>query len=520
MIDASTAYKAAIIGDSRRMYIKAKVHVVDPDIVYGSVSGTEQSSFSKPAQVHDDITDSGTPYITGEPNRWLLDGTFDFAEDVYADSNEEIGYETSSLFSLNGTSAKYCELSFSGVDVLQSLSVFFPDNDYDGFPVELTIAVYSGANVEYTKSITNNTARKIKLDGFTVNNPTKIRVTANKWSSRRRMRVLEIVAGIHEEWSDDVISAFSAVHQTNFSSTTLPYGTATIVFDNSDRRFDPYNKGGLFASLEERQGIDLYLGVGINGEPDYKKLGVFYQYKDGWKISNGLTIRWNLVDIVGLLAQRPYTVPSTLPTTLSGWISNLVGQLGTNLAQMYDISADKASASVTSTATSLQKRTCGEILMFLCQATGTWARADPETGKLSIYPIADTAGSEITLANMNEYPAITANEELSRIDFTFPNGTEYSVNGTNPAATALSISNPFIDTNEKANAAAAVIMAAYGGNRIETTGRGDPTDELGDVMTIETQNGDKIGRLIYADYKYRDGVLTSCVSKFIEVETE
>ena len=520
MIDASTAYKAAIIGDSRRMYIKAKVHIVDPDIVYGSVSGTEQSAYSKPAQLHNDVSDSGKPYITGEPNRWLLDGTFDFAEDVYADSNSEIGYETDTLFAADGTGNQYCEMTFSGVDVLQALTVFFPDNEYDGFPVNLTISVKSGNTTAYNKSITGNTERKIKLDGFTVNDPTAIRVEVSKWSSRRRFRVLEIVAGIHEEWSDDVIASFSVVHQTNFSSTTLPYGTATIVFDNTDHRFDPYNKDGIFASLEERQGIDLYLGVGIDGEPDYKKLGVFYQYQDGWKIRNGLTIRWNLVDIIGLLAERPYAIPTTLPTTLNGWIADLVGQLGTKFAQMYDISSEKASASVTASSTNLQKRNCGEILMFLCQATGTWARADPETGKLSIYPITDPAGNEITLANMNEYPAITANEELSRIDFTFPDGTEYSVAGTNPAATALSISNPFINTTAKADAAAAVIMAYYGGNCIETTGRGDPTNELGDIMTIETQNGDKAGRLVYADYKYRNGVLTACVSKFIEVIEE
>lgn len=516
MISSTPAYKAAIIGDSRRMYIKAKVHIVDPDIVYGSVSGTAQSAYSKPAQLYDDNSDIGTPYITLEPNRWLLDGTFDFAEDVYAGS-EEIGYETDTAFATDGTGSQYCELSFSGVDVLQALTAYFPDNEYDGFPVDFTIDVYSGGNVEYTKSYSGNALRKIKLDGFTVNSPTKIKVTVTKWSSRRFMRVIEIIPGIHEEWSDDVIAEFSAVHQTNTGMTSLPYGTANIVFDNTDHRFDPYNKAGLFASLEDRQGIDLFLGVKTSGGIDYKKLGVFYQYADGWKIRNGLTIKWSLVDIIGLLAERPYKVPGTLPTKLSGWISDLVGQLGTNFANDYDIAAGYENTSLTAAAAALADTTCGQVLMWLCQASGLWATADPETGVLNIYPISDPAGNEITLANMITNPAITANEDIARIDFTLANNNTYSVSGNVDAAAVLSIRNPFLNDTTKADTAATLIMSMYGGNRIETCGRGDPTDELGDVLTIETENGDINGRLIYADYKYKNGVLTSCLSKYIEV---
>ena len=518
MINASTAYKAAIIGDSRRMYIKAKVHIIDPDIQYGNVTGTNMSSLAKPAQLHDDINELENKYINLEPNRWLLDGTFGFKEDVPQDT--EIAYECKFTGDGNGSTTTLIRFQFSGVSVLQACSIIFPNNDYDGYPVNFTVQIRKSQLAKATFTFTNNTERNIHITGFSVANPDDIYITITKWSlPYRRARIAEIIVGIHEEWSDDVISEFSVVHQTNFSSTTLPYGTATIVFDNTDRRFDPYNKDGLFASLEEKQGIELFLGVGINGEPDYKKLGVFYQYADGWKIQSGLTIKWTLVDIIGLLADRAYTVPSTLPTTLEGWIADLVGQLGTGFDTMYDIASSKAQTAVTATATSLQKKKCGEILMYLCQASGTWARANPETGALSLYPIASTTGNTMTLENMTVYPSITANEQIARIDFSFPNGTEYSVAGTNTAATALSITNPFIDTAAKADAAAAVIMAAYGGNCIETTGRGDPTDELGDILTVETAHGDIQGRLMYADYKFRNGVLTSCISKMVEVTT-
>ena len=519
MIDASTAYKAAIIGDSRRMYIKAKVHVVDPDIVYGTVGGSAQlNGYSKPEQLHNEKTEVKKPYITLEPNRWLLDGTFDPIELFSA--SEEIGWVSNAVTDNNGDSTLYAQMNFSGVDVLKTCTLFFPDDDYDGYPYNLTVQIMQGNTAAYTKAITHNKDSIVKVSGFTVSNPTGIKVIFNKWSlPHRRPRVIEIVAGVHEEWQDDFIAEFSVVHQANMANTSLPYGVAQIVFNNSDKRFDPYNKDGLFESLEERQGIDLYLGVGVNGDTDFKKLGVFFQYADGWKIRSGLTISWSLVDIIGLLAERPYNVPETLPTTLSGWIANLVSQLGTNFASYYDVASSKASTSVSANATDLEKQKCGQILMWLCQTSGTWARAYPESGKLKIYPRYDPTGNEITLANQVSYPTIRANNDLARIDFTFPNGTEYSVAGNTDAADVVSIRNPFINTTAKADAAAAVIKLSYGGNSVETIGRGNPTDELGDIVTVETEQGDIQGRLIYADYRYRNGVLTSCVSKMIEVQS-
>ncbi len=98
--------------------------------------------------------------------------------------------------------------------------------------------------------------------------------------------------------------------------------------DNLDRRFEPRNKNGVFRSIEERQGIDI--SIGVDGG-DYQHVGIFYQYSGGWKTGdNGTTMQWSLVDIVGLLADRQYLPPDTLPTTLQGWAASLVSQLGTN----------------------------------------------------------------------------------------------------------------------------------------------------------------------------------------------
>ena len=44
MIDCSPEYRAAIIGDSRKMYIQAIIDLISPDIVYGEASAQTSSN--------------------------------------------------------------------------------------------------------------------------------------------------------------------------------------------------------------------------------------------------------------------------------------------------------------------------------------------------------------------------------------------------------------------------------------------------------------------------------------------
>ena len=74
MLNQSDAYKAAIVGDTRRMYINAVIDIISPDLVYGEAEQGEAASFSRPEQLHD--KDFATKkYLTLERKRTLLDGT-------------------------------------------------------------------------------------------------------------------------------------------------------------------------------------------------------------------------------------------------------------------------------------------------------------------------------------------------------------------------------------------------------------------------------------------------------------
>lgn len=523
MIKSSDAYKAAIIGDARWMLLKAVVDIIDPDIVYGSVESQSEAAYSKSEQIHNKVMDISPMYATLERNRWALDGRFKIPPSA---PTGEIGYVGDVLSGDDGTfsPAQFVELQFSNVSILQACAVYFPSNQYDGVAEDFTVEVKQGGTAYFTQQVTGNTAESVSFDGFTVNNPDAIRITVTKWSKpSRRMRVPEIVPGIYEIWTGNMIASFALKHQGDVSCVSIPYSTCTIRMDNLDRRFEPRRKGSVFQSIEERQGIPIFIGPELpDGTVEYMPVGVFYQYSSGWKTSdNNITIQWSLVDIIGLVSGRDYIPPDTLPTTLSGWAASIVAQLGENFADRYTVDPNYANMPLTATRADVETLKCGDLLRYICMATGTWPRADAETGYLAVEPLWDE-GNKLTLDNLTAYPTMSANNDLAAVVFTLNDGsnTQYVVSGnTTAASSTVSVKNPFIKTSAQALTAARQILSAYGGNKIDITGRGDPSSEIGDVDTVWLdESGATTARRIQQDLSFQSGVLMNCKSTLLQAD--
>lgn len=527
MIESSAGYRDAIVGDSRRIFLRALIDIIDPDIQYGAVDSQSEAAFSLSAQLYDKLFTLTPPYATLERNRWVLDGAFQIIPDSNSGIRGQMGYVGGELSEEDGAFAvpQYVELAFSNVSILQACSIHFPAADYDGVPADFTVEVKQGGTVYYAKTFTGNTASSVSLDGFTVYDPDAIRVSVTRWSlPGRRMRVAEIVPGIYEEWDEHILAAFQVTQQANFSCLALPYGTCTLRMDNLDRRFEPRSKNGLFQSIEERQGIPVSIGVQLeDGGVEYKQVGVYYQYSGGWRTGdNGLSMQWDLVDIVGLLADREFLVPETLPTTLSGWIAALAAQLGANFTDRWHVDPAYADAVLTvNSAADVTRKKCGDILRWACMATGTWPRADGSTGYLTAEPYW-SQGNKLDLDNMTAYPTMKANDDLAAIIFKLYDGsdTQYIVSGNSTASSAtVSVDNPFLHTQAAALTAARLILSTYGGNKLEATGRGDPSCELGDVDTVWLdESSATTGRRMQQTFGFSGGVLQGCQSTLLQAD--
>lgn len=526
MIESTEAYKQAVVADTRRVILRAVIDITDPDIVYGDVESASEAVFSIPTQIHDHVFTLSPNYATLERNRWLLDGGFSILPSS-GQPEGQVGYVSEELSGDDGSfgTTQYVQENFSNVSILQACSVYFPNADFDGYAVDFTVSVIQGGTPYFTHTFTGNTNYQVVLTGFTVNDPDYIKVEVTKWSlPGRRMRVVEIIPGVYEEWGGDEIATFTLKHQGDVSCLSLPYGTCSIKMDNVNRRFEPRSKDGVFQSIEERQGIDVSMAVRLpDGIDEYKRVGVFYQYSGGWKTGdNGITMQWDLVDIVGLLADREFIPPASLPTTLEGWISALVAQLGVNFADRYTVDLDYAGVEVSVRDSSdVVGMTCGDILRYVCMATGTWPRADAETGYLAAEPLWDQ-GNKLTLDNLVNYPTMKANNDIAAIIFTLNDGsnTQYVVAGNSTASSETkSIDNPFIKTQAQALTAARGILAAYGGNRYEIVGRGDPASEIGDVDTLWlNESTATTARRIQQSLSLTDGVLVNASSVLLQAD--
>lgn len=527
MIQTSEAFREAIVGSPREIELLAVVDISDPDKVMLPVTSSGEAPWSRGDQLYDYEIDGPPRYSTLEDGLWLLNGTGDLFPDDYR-VPEQIGNAGDVLCKKNGEflSKVWIQPNFSGVRILQAISLFFPSDPVFGYPTDFTVEVWSNSQLVHTEEITGNTEADVMIRGFTVYDPTAVKLTVYRWSlPYRRIRMMEFVIGLFERWKSNDLYQFNVTLQGQFSCLSLPYGSATLSMDNSDRIFEPRNKDSIFQSLEERQGIDLYIGCRTEYGMERVPVGRYYQAKDGWKTSsNDPVMQWYLVDIIGLISDRTFIVPDELPTTLEGWLKALVSQLGVDFVNRYHVDPNYANRSVVANSREdVTGKKCKDILRWACQASETWPRADQETGKLTAEPLWNE-GNKYTLDNLTAYPGMKANDSLAALIFQLARGSganqEFVVSGNSTTSErTITIINPFLHTTDQALAAARLILAQYGGNIYELTGRGDPSSEIGDVDTVWLDaSSAATARRMSQTFQIQNGVMQGCRSTLLQAD--
>lgn len=127
------------------------------------------------------------------------------------------------------------------VDNTKAFSFRFSEKEFNGIGTEFTLDIYSGDTLLWSDTKTGNKSTLTVLDGFTVQNPTKIRVTIKKWSlGGRRVRIPRLMVGLYEIWDRSILKSVETYSEVTFSGLSIPYSTCTVVLYNENHRFDPY----------------------------------------------------------------------------------------------------------------------------------------------------------------------------------------------------------------------------------------------------------------------------------------
>jgi hypothetical protein len=513
MQSASAQYREAITGDPRYILPVMIADFADPDVVYGAVTTSGLFPYTNPAQITHRETELEKHYFTLEPHRFLLDGFGQLYDGSPSATHQGVTLDPLSNAQAIFTIPQFAQRNFSNYHVLQVLSVNFSQDVLDGVGVDFTVDIYSGAGIIQSWNITNNSESRVFFTGFTAYEPTAVRVTFTRWSLPfRRARLASIILGVYEKWEADEIAKLDIMQQTDMANLSVPYGVATIEVENENKRFNPFQRAGVFESITERQSIEIYHKIYLlDGSFEKLPSGKYYLQNGGWETNAyEQTMIFRLVDIVGLLATRPFIMPSgPVPDTLSKWVAACVAHLGVNFINRYQVDAEIASTAITGTP---DKTTCGDVLRYVCMTTSAFIRADVISGDLRISQL-PTGGTEggalINLDNQQYYPVNQARKDIASITFEFPNGTQHTVIGTNISAEdAINIKNPFLHNIPAAEAVARNILIHCGGTEFEVKGRGDLAAELGDIDRLETGFDTTItARRYKQQLAMRDGVL-------------
>lgn len=277
MITTSPEYKAAMKADTEETVFEAEFGFIPPGAVEGStVSASAQTSISRLPQVRDSVYGMTAKYATAEPDRWILDGTYDFVDPN--DATQEVGFWSSNLCGADGVFAypPYIDYTLNAVYDLIGIMVWF-DDQVGEHAASVTVSYYSASAV-LLKTQTYSNADEVALFDLTQTGVKWFRVQINAWSEGyRHAKVPTVLPGqVYHLGKDTFSFQFSEVIQPFQTSVTLP--EYVIKFDNSEKKFDIVNPQGLMAFLRQKMRIPSKISVKTSVGFEEVSTGDFYLY--------------------------------------------------------------------------------------------------------------------------------------------------------------------------------------------------------------------------------------------------
>ena len=496
MYPVSNDFKQSVYAPART--VKAKVTFDISDVTakddVSNLTSTEQASgISNKNQVINSQREQSYNLATLEPNRFKLDGSFSFPDDDIS-NNGEMGFVSEGLCDSDGNFEEYPTLTFEFINHHSSIGITVTfDVLNEEYATEFNLAVYDGSN-NLIASIDVENNDKVHCDvNYLLSNYKKVVVTIKKWSvGERRARIIEVDFGIVKVYGGNNLIKCSLIEELDLTGSQLPSAEFKFTVDNADRAFNILNPTGFYAYLQQRQQVDVQLGVLVGSAYEWVPLGNY--------------LLWDWTSDEGSLTAS-FTARTSLDLMNAVDYENLTAKLGYSLYQMaMDIFAlcgisnygiDMALQNV-STKALVKKTTCRNVLQMIALAgcANIFVTRD-NVIKLVINP--DVIGSQvddIDMDNMYEEPKIELEPEVRAVQVTYYTDLDTSVEVTvnNPNVDSGEVlkleSNTLINTATQAtNVANWLLRQRSYRAKYSLNWRGNPAHELNDIVTIETTYG-------------------------------
>jgi hypothetical protein len=238
------------------------------------------------------------PFASFEPDYWLLDGSYKFLPDDYAEvhlglvstqmSNEDgdfavppvLTVDFSRAHDANGLTLKFSTLTG---DYCSSLNIKY----YDPEDTLLADNDYQPTGTEFTTGLA--------VEGFD-------RIVITFYSTSRPYRYLRLSGIDYGElftFEGEAIKAASVVEESDPLSSELRINTLRLRLYSADAQFNPLDPQGDYAALAERQPLAVYEIV--DGNPVF--IGQYFLRE--WKNDSETEIEFEADDLLGMMDQIP-----------------------------------------------------------------------------------------------------------------------------------------------------------------------------------------------------------------------
>lgn len=239
------------------------------------------------------------PYITFEPDFWLLDGGYKFQP--VNETVVHVGLMSSSMSDASGnfSVAPVLTANFSNIHTTNGLTI--RGNQYSNdYPSSVTIAFYDASNALIRSDIYSPTSWEFSTNQA-VDDFKKIVITFNSTNKPYRyLRMTGVDFGKLTYFSGSDIKSAVVVEEVDPLSIKLPIDTFELSLFSSESTFSIINPSGDYSMLQNKQPLAVYEIVGN----DQVFIGQFYLEK--WENPSDNEISFSCVDNIGILDTLPY----------------------------------------------------------------------------------------------------------------------------------------------------------------------------------------------------------------------
>lgn len=291
---------------------------VDASKVASSSASAPAMSFTQVRQTHDDITQNSMKLATLDRNLWKLDGSFSLPNHI---DNLETGYFSSIL----SDDKRNIDLTITfNFDEYQSSNGFTLIFDTKAEEVASDFTVETSTGGSYT--ITGNKRVQCVVPLQSKNyNWVSIHFTKTA-KPYRRVRLTEFVFGQQQQFFGDRIKDLRVTYEAGLYMEKMPANKIQFTIDNSDRSYNILNPTGIFAYLQEGQGINA--SIYINGES--VSMGRFY-FDSASANDDALTATVTGYDLLWRLDKSECNIGTTGTWTVQQAVEAIVADSGVEL---------------------------------------------------------------------------------------------------------------------------------------------------------------------------------------------